>query len=70
MPRFAYFTLRLQVPDDSSSSAGVSTGVVEDLATGEKRIFSGGRELLDVLGVDHDRTKMQPGEDPGQTRAD
>ena len=66
MPRFAYFTLRLQVPDDAADT-GAPTGVVEDLATGEKRNFSGERELLEVLGVERGDGKMQPGDGPGQT---
>ena len=68
MSRFAYFTLRLRVPDEPSAAA-VSTGVVEDLATGEKHEFAGTRELLGLLGLEEDGlAKMQPELSPGQSR--
>ena len=66
MPRFAYFTLRLQVPDEPT--AFVPTGVVEDLTTGEKREFAGALELLDLLGLENDPPKMQAAVEPGQSR--
>jgi hypothetical protein len=68
MPRYAYFTLRLQVPDETSA-APVSTGVVEDLTTGEKREFAGARELLAVLGVDGTAEKMRERDGEGQSHA-
>ena len=68
MIRFAYFTLRLRLP--AGTPAGpASTGVVEDLTTGEKHEFAGPRELLELLGMERgDHSNMQPGSDPGQTR--
>ena len=67
MLRFAYFTLRLRLPDDTSIDPA-ATGVVEDLTTGEKHEFAGAHELLGLLGMERgDPSNMQPGREPGQT---
>lgn len=47
MDRFAYFTLRLRLGDEPAPA----TGTVEDLATGEKREFTGADQLLELLGA-------------------
>lgn len=47
MDRFAYFTLRLRIGDKPAPA----TGTVEDLATGEKREFTGAEQLLELLGA-------------------
>lgn len=66
MDRFAYFTLRLRLQDPPTPASGV----VEDLATGEKWEFTGADELLDRLGARApERSKMPPGAEVGQTPA-
>jgi hypothetical protein len=66
MDRFAYFTLRLRLQDPPAPASGV----VEDLATGEKWEFSGTDELIEVLcaGVPGS-LKMRSGPELGQMRS-
>ena len=67
MDRFAYFTLRLRVQDPPTEASGV----VEDLATGEKWEFTGADELLDRLRARAPvKSKMPPGAGVGQTPVD
>ncbi|MGE5926848.1 MAG: hypothetical protein ACM357_05805 [Gemmatimonadota bacterium] len=63
MDRFAYFTLRLRLQDPPAPASGV----VEDLATGEKWGFTGIDQLIEVLcaGVPGS-LKMRPGTEVGQ----
>jgi hypothetical protein len=44
---FAYFTIRLRVP--SSTRAAPVSGVIENLATGQKSGFESGDELLSLV---------------------
>ncbi|HEX6645182.1 MAG TPA: hypothetical protein VF037_10905 [Gemmatimonadales bacterium] len=63
MDRFAYFTLRLRLQDPPAPASGV----VEDLATGEKREFTGADQLIELLGAGAPGPrKMQPRTGVGQ----
>lgn len=47
MERFSYFMIRVAQPDaESATPAGRLAGVIERLASGEKRTFDGADELL------------------------
>lgn len=48
LERFAYFMVRIR-QEPGGASAGPVTGMVERLATGEKRNFSSGAELLETV---------------------
>ena len=64
MDRFAYFTLRLRLQDPPIPASGV----IEDLATGEKREFTGTEELLTFIGASSPgASKMSPGTGAGQS---
>ena len=64
MDRFAYFTLRLRLQDPPLPASGV----VEDLATGEKREFTGTDQLLEILCAGSSgSSKMPSGTGVGQT---
>ena len=63
MDRFAYFALRLRLQDPPIPASGV----IEDLATGQKWAFSGADELIAVLGVGSPEPfKMRSGAEVGQ----
>ena len=63
MDRFAYFTLRLRLQDPPTPASGV----VEDLATGEKWEFTGADQLIEVLGAGVPGSlKMRSGTELGQ----
>jgi hypothetical protein len=63
MDRFAYFTLRLRLQDPPIPASGV----VEDLATGEKWEFTGADQLIEVLGAQLPGSlKMRSGTEVGQ----
>lgn len=63
MDRFAYFTLRLRLQDTPAPASGV----VEDLATGEKWEFTGTDQLIEVLGAGVPGSlKMPSGTEVGQ----
>ncbi len=67
MDRFAYFTLRLRLQDPPAPASGV----VEDLATGEKWGFTGIDQLIEVLGAGLPGSlKMRSGTEVGQIPQD
>ncbi len=53
MDRFSYFMIRVRQPltPDRSEAGAPLAGVVERLASGEKRSFESGVELLRLIGT-------------------
>ena len=56
--RFGYFTVQVRV--ERSADSVELTGVVEELGTGEKRAFTGERELAQVVAAWGSRREVVP----------
>lgn len=48
MDHFTYFMLRLRHPVETAAGPAV-TGIIQHLATGEKRVFGDAGELVELL---------------------
>ena len=79
MLQFRYFMLRLRIADEPAEVTPRLTGVVERLGSGERRDFSSGEELVEVMKTwDADlrppqttavASEMEPGVPPGAGNA-
>ena len=59
MDLFAYFTIRVRLATGDGNPYMVS-GIVEDLATGQKHSFESGEDLLRIVGITAARVSPQP----------
>ena len=59
MDRLVYFTIRVRIAQAGTASQRVS-GIIEDLASGQKHHFQNGDELLEIVGGGSDAGLPSP----------